>query len=53
MWENWVVLVVLEVGTTGTASVDSSVAIGAVIVKLCVIFGMYVHWTSKWYCNFR
>ena len=45
MGENWVVLVVLEVCATGTASVDQSVvyaAIGGVIVEFCVIFGMFI-----------
>ena len=45
MGEKCVVLVALEVGATGTASVDSniaSVAIGVVIVELCVIFGMFI-----------
>ena len=45
MGENWVVLVALEVGATGTASVNSSVAsvaIGVVIVEFCVIFGMFI-----------
>ena len=45
MGENWIVLVAFEVGATGTASVDSSVAsvtIGVVIVEFCVIFGMFI-----------
>ena len=45
MGENWVVLVAFEVGATGTASVDPSVAsvvIGVVVVEFCVIFGMFI-----------
>ena len=45
MGENWIVLVALEVGVTGTASVDSSVASGAirvVRVEFCLIFGMFI-----------
>ena len=45
MGENWVVLVAFEVGATGTASADSSVAyvaIGVVVVEYCVIFGMFI-----------
>ena len=45
MGENWVVLVALELSATDTASVESSVAsvaMGVVIVKLCVIFGIFI-----------
>ena len=38
-------MVALEVGATGSASVDSSIAsvgIGVVIVEFCVISGMFI-----------